>query len=113
VEEAVEHGDDGEGVEVGAGQSLRPGPEVGGYKELDLPVHPSALDDEGRARYGITRKMPKSFDEAYTALRADGALKEALGSDVVRDYLTMKDCEQEMLDKMAEMERREWLIERY
>lgn len=113
VAETAEHGDDGEGVEVGAGQSLQSGPEVGGYKELDLQVHPSTLDEEGRARYGITRKMPGSFDDAYTALRADGALKEALGSEVVRDYLTMKDCEQEMLDKMAEMERREWLIERY
>jgi glutamine synthetase len=59
------------------------------------------------------RKMPKSFDEAYSALRADGELKEALGSELVRDYLTMKDYEQEMLDKMGEAERREWLIERY
>jgi glutamine synthetase len=84
-----------------------------GYKELDLPVNPSTLDDEGRVKYGIMRKMPKSFDEAYSALRADGELKEALGSELVRDYLTMKDYEQEMLDKMGEAERREWLIERY
>jgi glutamine synthetase len=111
--EATEHGGDGVALEVGVGHPLRSGPKEGGYTELDLPVNPSTLDDEGRARYGITRKMPKSFDDAYTALRADGALKEALGSEVVRDYLTMKDCEQEMLDKMAEMERREWLIERY
>lgn len=112
VTEAPEHGG-GVDLEAENGQSLRPGPDVGGYKELDLPVNPFTLDDDGRARYGITRKMPKSFDEAYTELRADGALKEALGSEVVRDYLTMKDCEQEMLDKMAEVERRKWLIERY
>ena len=84
-----------------------------GYKELDLPVNPSTLDDEGRAKYGIMRKMPKSFDEAYSALRADSELKEAFGSELVRDYLTMKDYEQKMLDKMGEVKRREWLIERY
>ena len=83
------------------------------YKELDLPVNPSTLDDEGRAKFGITRKMPKSFDEAYSRLKADGELKEAFGSELVRDYLTMKDCEQDMLDKMKENERRDWLIERY
>lgn len=84
-----------------------------GYRELDLPVNPSTLDDDGRAKYGISRKMPKSFDEAFAKLEADGELKEALGSELVRDYLTMKDCEQDMLGKMGEAERSEWLIERY
>ncbi|KAF3004916.1 hypothetical protein E8E13_006837 [Curvularia kusanoi] len=107
---AIEHG--GVNLEARDEQSRHPSSDAG-YKELDLPVNPSTLDDEGRARYGVTRKMPKSFDEAYTALRADGALKEALGSETVRDYLTMKDFEQEMLDKMDDVERREWLIERY
>lgn len=83
------------------------------YKELDLPVNPSTLDDEARTRYGVTRKMPKSFDEAFARLKADGELKEAFGSEIVRDYLTMKDREQDMLDEMSEVERREWLIERY
>lgn len=83
------------------------------HNELDVPVNPSTLDGQGLAQYGITRNMPLSFDEAYAALKADGELKEALGSEMVRDYLTMKDYEQEMLDKMKEGERREWLIERY
>ncbi|KAH6637610.1 hypothetical protein C7974DRAFT_389857 [Boeremia exigua] len=107
---AAEHG--GVGLAEGEDRLRQSGSEAA-YKEMDLPVNPSTLDDEGRARYGITRKMPKSFDEAYSALRADGQLKEALGSGLVRDYLTMKDYEQEMLDKMDEAKRREWLIERY
>lgn len=107
---ATEHG----GVDLAAGeeQPSQAGPGAS-FVEMDLPVNPSTLDDEGRARYGVTRKMPKSFDEAYDALKADGSLKEALGSELVGDYLTMKDYEQEMLDKMAETERRDWLIERY
>ena len=102
------------GMELAAGdeQPRQAAPEVG-YKELDLPTNPSTLDEEGRARYGVTRKMPKSFDEAYSALNANGELKEALGSELVRNYLTMKDYEQEMLDRMGEAERRMWLIERY
>ncbi len=102
---------------VGLAQSderpLQPEFESGLAAEKDLPVNPSTLDDEGRAHYGITRKMPRSFNEAYSALQTDGQLKEALGSELVRDYLAMKDHEQDMLDKMNEVERREWLIERY
>lgn len=106
---ATEHG----GVGLAEGDERPRQPYQVDYKELDLPVNPSTLDDEGRAKYGVTRKMPKSFDEAYSALKADGQLREALGSQLVSDYLIMKDFEQEMLDKMGEVERREWLIERY
>lgn len=107
---APEHG--GVGPAEGPEPPRAPASESG-HRELDLPVNPSTLDDEGLARYGITRKMPRSFDEAYSALKADGQLKEAVGSALVRDYLIMKDHEQEMLDKMGEVARREWLIERY
>lgn len=109
---ATEHG--GVGLAEGDERPQQPVPEVGqAYREVDLPVNPSTLDDEGRAKYGISKKMPRSFDEAFARLKADGELKEALGSEMVRDYLTMKDYEQEMLDKMGEVERRAWLIERY
>ena len=109
---ATEHG--GVGLAEGDERPQQPAPEVEqGYKELDLPVNSSTLTDEGRAKYGILRRMPRSFDEAFARLKADGELKEALGSEMVRDYLTMKDHEQDMLDKMGELERREWLIERY
>jgi glutamine synthetase len=109
---ATEHG--GVGLVEGDERPQQPVSVVEqGYKELDLPVNPSTLDDEGRAKYGISRRMPRSFDEAFARLKADGELKEALGSEMVRDYLVMKDHEQDMLDKMGEVERREWLIERY
>ncbi|KAH5253395.1 hypothetical protein HBI72_142500 [Parastagonospora nodorum] len=83
------------------------------YRERDLDVGPSRLDDEGRARYGITRRMPRSVEEAMEALKVDGALREILDGELVDGYAGMKDAEQRMLGKMDEEERREWMIERY
>ena len=105
---ATEHG--GVGLEDGQQRRSQDGL---ASKELDVPVNPSMLDEQGRAYYGITRKMPKSFQDALKALEADGELKEAMGSGIVQDWVKMKDYEQEMLDKMPEYTRREWLIERY
>ena len=47
------------------------------------------------------------------ALDADSSLKEALAEDLVKNYLVMKQAEQEMLGNMSDDERRIWLIERY
>ncbi|KAF9701133.1 hypothetical protein EKO04_000720 [Ascochyta lentis] len=105
---ATEHG----GVGFEDSQQRR-SQSAAGYKELDVPVNPSTLDEQGRAQYGITQKLPPSFQHALRALEADSALKEALEPEIVKDYVTMKQHEQAMLDKMNEGERREWLIERY
>jgi hypothetical protein len=40
-------------------------------------------------------------------------LQDALGTEVVTHFVTMKKAEQDMLDAMSESERRIWLIERY
>lgn len=83
------------------------------FPQKDVPYNPSKLDEEGRATYGITQKMPSSFDEAMQALKADGELQEALANGMVKDFLLMKECEQKMLGDMPDAERRIWLIERY
>lgn len=83
------------------------------FSEKDLPYNPSQLDEEGRTAYGITQKMPASFDEAVEALKEDGELKEALAPGLVKDFLLMKESEQKMLGEMGDAERRVWLIERY
>ncbi|KAF2827406.1 glutamine synthetase/guanido kinase [Ophiobolus disseminans] len=85
----------------------------GQYTQLDLPFNPSGLDDAGRAHYGVTRLMPRSFEEAVEALKGDGALREVLDQEVVSGYLVMKEAEQRMLGGMGEAERRVFLIERY
>ena len=105
---ATEHG--GVGLEDGQQRQSQGGL---ASKELDVPVNPSMLDEQGRAHYGITRKMPRTFQDALKALEADGELKEATGSEIVRDWIKMKDYEQEMLGKMPESSRWEWLVARY
>lgn len=105
---ATEHG--GVGLDDGHQRQSQDGL---ASKELDVSVNPSRLDDQGRAHYGITRKMPDSFQAALKALEADGELKEAMGSEIVRDWIKTKGYEQEMLDEMPEDTRREWLTARY
>ncbi|KAH7094993.1 hypothetical protein FB567DRAFT_485351 [Paraphoma chrysanthemicola] len=86
---------------------------VNEFAELDLPVNPATLDDEGRRRYGIVKKMPARLEEAVQDLKGDGVLIEALGHEVVGTWIVMKESEQRMLREMGEAERRVWLIERY
>lgn len=71
------------------------------------------MTDEQRTEYGIDRRMPKSIDEAITALENDDELTKALADGLVKDYVTMKKEEQKMLAEMSDAGRRLWLIERY
>jgi glutamine synthetase len=83
------------------------------FREKDLHLNPSTLDDQSRAGYGVTRKMPAIIGEAMEELGRDGALNEALAPGLVHDYLRMKEVELEMLCKMSAGERRVFLMERY
>jgi glutamine synthetase len=79
-------------------------------RELD---NPARLDDVQRKKCGITRRLPKTIQEALEKLENDSDLKEALAEDVVSNYIAIKRAEQEMLGKMSDEERRIWIIERY
>lgn len=83
------------------------------FPHKDVPCNPSQLDEDGRRAYGISQKLPASFEEATNALGRDGELVEVLAEGFVRDYLVMKESEQKMLAEMSNEERRVWLIERY
>ncbi|KAF2738308.1 developmental protein-like protein fluG [Polyplosphaeria fusca] len=83
------------------------------FPEKDVRVNPSQLDQEQRAAYGISEKMPSSIEGALGALERDQPLREALAEGLVQDFVLMKRSEQDMLGKMGEAERRIWLIERY
>jgi glutamine synthetase len=96
-----------EGGQDGAGEDATR------WKETDLQVNPSRLDDAERARFGVTQRMPRSFEESVQALREDGELRGVLVEEVVEGYLKMKQVEQGILGRMEEGERRVWLIERY
>ena len=47
------------------------------------------------------------------AAENDAELEREMSPGMFRHYIAMKKCEQEMLNKMSEKERRVWLIERY
>jgi len=82
------------------------------YALRDCGENPGRLGEEGRARYGITRRLPGTLEEAVGALEGDGVLREVLGQELVSDWLVMKSVEQRMLGEMGEAERRVWMIER-
>jgi glutamine synthetase len=83
------------------------------FAQKDLPYNPSTLNEEERVHFGVVEKMPTSINEALATLRADGELTEAMAHGLVRNFITMKESEQRMLERMPEAERRVWLIERY
>jgi glutamine synthetase len=83
------------------------------YSQGDVSFNPNEMDEAGRARFGVVQRMPATLEEALLALMGDGALVEALGHSLVRDYVALKEREQRMLAGMGEAERRVILIERY
>jgi glutamine synthetase len=83
------------------------------FPEQDAQANPSTMEEQMRAAFGVTRKLPKSMREAVNALREDAPLNEALDQKFVRAYLGMKGEEAKMLGDMGEGERRVFLVERY
>ncbi|KAI9684534.1 MAG: hypothetical protein M1822_005622 [Bathelium mastoideum] len=79
----------------------------------DCPYNPALMTEEQRLEYGIVRRLPRTIDEALSALENDRTLAGGLGADITRNYIVMKQEEQRMLNAMSEGERRIWLIERY
>ena len=82
-------------------------------KMKDCPQDPSKITAKEREELGITNQFPKSISEALGYLEADEQLREILSDQTVETYLTVKQAEREMLQKMEPAERRNWLIERY
>ncbi|ETN46128.1 uncharacterized protein HMPREF1541_00312 [Cyphellophora europaea CBS 101466] len=79
----------------------------------DCVGDPSSMDDEARARLGITKKLPHSLKESLFALKQSTVLKAALGESLVEDYLAVRESELAKLGAMEEQSRRVWLMSRY
>lgn len=79
----------------------------------DCGTNPSKLSGEEKEALGIVRKLPGSFEEAFEALGRDEVLREAVGRELVGNWIEVKKAEQVMLGEMEEGERRVWLMERY
>jgi glutamine synthetase len=88
--------------------------EVQGWEEGDLGLdHPEDLSEEGRERYGIRERMPGDAREAMGALVRDKEMMEVLGREVVDGYVRVRQNEGRMLEGMNEVDRTEYLVERY
>ncbi|RMD39400.1 hypothetical protein DV735_g5727, partial [Chaetothyriales sp. CBS 134920] len=79
----------------------------------DCTVDPTALGEEGRARLGITTKLPSSLDESLAHLKSDRVLWALLGEGALVDYINIKEAEMAKLRAFSEAKRRVWLISRY
>lgn len=80
---------------------------------MDCLIDPAELDGAARAELGIEDNLPSSLQEALGVLERDFKLKEIVGEDVVKTFLSVKAAEAEMLADMDPEKRRHWLIERY
>jgi glutamine synthetase len=75
--------------------------------------NPSRLSEAERSELGIVSRLPRTIEQSLESLQGDNALQDALGTQVVTHFVTMKKAEQEMLNAMSESERRIWLMEHY
>jgi glutamine synthetase len=65
------------------------------------------IEDEEAEELGITDTMPTSLKEALDTLKADKALVDAIGPEIIDRYLRVKTKEEESFGKMTASERRE------
>lgn len=97
---------------------------AGGYIGLEemLPltvkectVDAATLSHSERADLGITKQIPKTLEESLDDLELDelNNLNTLLGTELVKNYVTVKRAEIVRLREMPEEKRRMWLLERY
>ncbi|RMZ75631.1 hypothetical protein DV738_g5397, partial [Chaetothyriales sp. CBS 135597] len=72
----------------------------------DCTGDPTALGEEGRARLGITTKLPNSLDDSLAHLKRDRVLWEMLGESALVDYINIKEAEMAKLRGFGDVKRR-------
>ncbi|KAI4192617.1 MAG: hypothetical protein LQ350_008606, partial [Teloschistes chrysophthalmus] len=80
----------------------------------DCQDDPALMNEDERKALGITRQIPRSIKEALDCFRESSTLWNVLGDAVMKNYLAVKEAENDMmLQGMQTEERRQWLIDRY
>ncbi|AEO57009.1 glutamine synthetase-like protein [Thermothelomyces thermophilus ATCC 42464] len=79
----------------------------------DCEIDPSKLTADDRKELGVTQMVPANLGEALRALKEDRELVEFMGAELVDRYVAVKSLELEILGKMGDEERRQWLMGRY
>ncbi|KAJ5668308.1 uncharacterized protein N7477_006878 [Penicillium maclennaniae] len=93
---------------------------IGLDANLDLRVKECTVDAATLSHFqrvdlGITTMIPKSLEESLDHLEASSSntLKDLLGTELVKNYVTVKRAEIVRLREIPEETRRLWLLERY
>ncbi len=71
------------------------------------------MTDEERKEYGIVQKLPKTLAEGLECLDADGELKEKLGDDIVKKFLSLKRSEIAKMKDMSTQDTWRWEVEHF
>ncbi|KAM0557195.1 hypothetical protein ACHAPJ_005458 [Fusarium lateritium] len=79
----------------------------------DCTEDPAALSSSDREELKMTDRLPRSIQEAIDALKQDTELVELLGSEVVQRFAAIKKAETDILEKLGDEERSQWIMERY
>ncbi|KAK0636167.1 hypothetical protein B0T17DRAFT_587420 [Bombardia bombarda] len=79
----------------------------------DCEIDPAKLTANDRKEMNVTEMLPASVEEALKALKADEALVDYLGAELVDRYVSLKEFELNFLAEMGDDERRGWIMERY
>ena len=86
------------------------------HRKLELPPEVTidpALSTEEERKTGKIDRLPQDLGEALDALRKDGMLLEAMGPELARSYLAVRQHEWDSLKELNLQEEVELLVERY
>lgn len=77
----------------------------------DCNVFPHSLDERARAKYGLDQSMPDSLQDALESLKADESSRAWIPGDLLHSYISVKEKEVEVFQKMTDGERRARFLE--
>lgn len=72
----------------------------------DCHVFPHSLDEEGRAKYRLDKRIPSSLQEALEKLKGDTTIRTLIPEGLLKSYIPVKEKEVEVFQRMTEEQRR-------
>lgn len=74
---------------------------------------PSKITSKERNGLGITKRLPRTLDEALEALKEHKKLRDWIGEDAIKKFFAIKKGEKALMEGIPEGDRKKWLMERY
>lgn len=79
----------------------------------DCQVNPTKLSQTEKEALGVTKRLPRSLEEALATFEQAEEFHKFLGKELAANWIAVERATLEMLDSMTESQRRIWLMERY